>query len=164
MNKKLFLIVLAGLTLINLSAFGFWIYQKYRPRPARVRMIPHQPERPHLRMLHLTPEQARRFRESQRAFRWKADSISRKMRIARLTLMDELLSDQPDSSKIDSLLTQISKSQWWLEKLLVDHLLAQKEYLTPEQQVALFRMMEARLKGHRRMDFQNRLGNHPKRR
>lgn len=164
MNKKLFLIVLGGLTLINLSAFGFWIYQKYRPRTTYVRMMPHRPEQHHLRMLHLTPEQARRFREAQRAFKWKADSISRKMRIARLTLMDELLSDQPDSSKIDSLLTQISKSQWWLERLLVNHLLAQKEYLTPEQQMALFRMMEARLKGHRRMDFQNRLGNQPKRR
>ncbi|RMD98695.1 MAG: periplasmic heavy metal sensor [Calditrichaeota bacterium] len=155
MSKKVFIILLGVLTLINVSAFGFWIYRKYA-EPVPRRPMAHNMRRHNLlRSLGLTPEQTRAFHQSQRQFRLEADSLNRQLQIRRLALMDEILKKQPDLQKIDSLLQESQKLQGELERKLVEHLLRQKEFLTPEQQLALFRLMENRMRprpgGWRRM-------------
>lgn len=148
MARKLYMFALIALTFINLSAFGFWMYRKYAPDDAsgsqrtqiesRGRQLHHE--------LGFTPDQARRFRQAQRQFKIRADSVTRKLQLARLALLDELLQDQPNRQRIDSLLQEIAGRQAFLERQLVEHLLAQKSYLTPEQQNLLFGMMTARIK------------------
>lgn len=152
MGKRFAVILLIGLTFFNLSAFGFWLYRKYATeQPSREPGYPGRMRNmPLWKQLNLSAEQLTRFRQAQRIFRFKADSVGRKLQIARLELLDELLQAQPDRQRIDSLLESISSHQRYLERYLVEHLLAQKTYLTPEQQSTLFKRMMAKIKRPRR--------------
>ena len=147
MGKKIYLIVLIVLTLVNLSAFGFWITRKVAP-PAPESRFEQRFEEHRKRMKRDFPEEVlAKMRTNQMAFRHTADSLARRIRAARRALVDELLQPEPDQGRLDSLLTEIAHDRQVLDKKLTEHLLSQKQYLTPKQQQMFFRMMLSRIVG-----------------
>jgi len=154
MGKKIYLIVLIGLTLVNLAAFGFWITRKVAPPPPERIIEERMAEHRRFMEREFSKEVISKMRASQRAFRHTADSLARRLRNARRAVVDELLKAEPDSARLDSLLAEIAHDRSVLDKKLTEHLLTQKQYLTPKQQQMMFRIMLSKIAG----------GEHPPRR
>lgn len=147
MSKKTYLIILIVLTLVNLSAFGFWITRKVASPSPEPRLEQRMAEHRKRMGREFSKEVMSTLRSNQMAFRHIADSLSRRIRTARRAVVDELLKPEPDPARLDSLLAEIARDRSILDKKLTEHLLSQKQYLTPKQQQMLFRMMLSKIAG-----------------
>ena len=98
--------------------------------------------------LGITPEQASKIRQEEMGFR-KAQIRNRAdLEVERLELAELLAADHPDRTAIDKKLREISNAQLAVEKSRIDHRLALREALTPEQRDKL-KQMFSELRGQR---------------
>jgi Spy/CpxP family protein refolding chaperone len=95
--------------------------------------------------LGLSDSQRQRMEMFRKAFDEKTDTIRESLNLKRNELMRLLNEPFPDRVKIDSLIKEIGIAQVELEKEVIDHILQEKEVLTPEQQKKLFELIQARL-------------------
>lgn len=84
----------------------------------------------------LSAQQEAQFRKLRSDFHAYRDSCHQRMMELRRELLTELLADPPDQERIDTLLDQMSAQQAQLQERLVQHLLAERAVLRPDQRPA----------------------------
>jgi len=117
---KDFLLILLSLTVIALLASKF----------IRVRR---KPIRGYLDLIALTEKQRQEVEEIRREFLPRVAEIRQALRQNRLELNELLFAEPPDMQAIEGKSRDISNLQTQLEKEVIDHILQEKELLSPEQ-------------------------------
>ena len=90
--------------------------------------------------LGITPEQASKIRQQELNFRKVQIRNRAELEVKRMELAELLTADKPDRGMIDKKLREISDTQFASEKSRIDHHLAMREALTPEQREKLKQM------------------------
>ena len=96
------------------------------------------------RRLNVTDEQWRKIEPRMVEFRRKAQAICQEVNRRRGEMIDLVASLQPDRQAIAAKQEEIRAGQRRMQQLVIDHLLAEKEVLTPEQQKVFFDMLRRR--------------------
>ena len=100
------------------------------------------------RRLNVTDEQWRRMEPRIAEFRTRTQTICAEMNRLRTELIDLIASDNPDRQAIAAKQGKIRAGQERMQQLVVEHLLAQKNVLTAEQQKELFDLIRQRSACH----------------
>ena len=95
--------------------------------------------------LSLSEKQTGQMNALKERFRSNARPVRAVLRTKRKQLVQLLMASEPDRSKIDAVISEINLLQGELQKRVVDHLLAQKEILTAEQQQKFLFIIRDRL-------------------
>jgi len=142
-RKIVYLIVIV--TLVNLTALGTMIYQR-RVAPDRSSRTVMQESRVEQvnRELALTPEQLIRFEVIRTQFHSRVDSLNQTLEGIKGQLLQEIWQPQPNDSRIDSLLTQISQLQMESQRRVIRHFYQFKEALTLEQWQKFYEIVSER--------------------
>ena len=114
------LLILLSLTVIALLASRF----------IRVR---HKPIRGYLDLIALTENQKQEVEDIRKEFLPRVAGIRQTLRQKRLELNDLLFTEPSDMQAIEGKSRDISNLQTQLEKEVIDHILQEKELLSPEQ-------------------------------
>ncbi len=126
--KDIFLVLLSAIIIIQLV----------------VRLIARgrqKPIRGYLDIIALTAEQKRRVEEIRRDFLPQVEGIRQSLRQKRLQLNDLLFTEAPDMKTIAEKSNEISALQTKLEREVIDHILQEKELLSPEQKREFYRLI-----------------------
>jgi periplasmic protein CpxP/Spy len=91
--------------------------------------------------LNLSEEQWERIEPRLREFRQSAQSVCQDVSQLRLELVELIAAPTSDLEAIASKQEEIQAGQRKMQGLVIDHLLAEKEVLTPEQRERLFTMI-----------------------
>ena len=100
------------------------------------------------RRLDVTDEQWRRIEPRIAEFRTRTQTICAEMNRLRTELIDLIASDNPGRQAIAAKQEEIRAGQQRMQQLVVEHLLAEKEVLTAEQQKELFDLIRQRSACH----------------
>jgi Spy/CpxP family protein refolding chaperone len=95
--------------------------------------IRQKPIRGYLDLITLTKEQKRQVEDIRRDFLPKVEDIRQSLRSNRHQLNELLFSEAPDLKTIEEKSNEISAIQARLEREVIDHILQEKELLSPEQ-------------------------------
>ncbi|MCI0512429.1 periplasmic heavy metal sensor [candidate division KSB1 bacterium] len=146
MKRKLWLLGLILLTIINLAALGTWIYHRYH-RQTRPDYHAHRatPTVLFCRELNLSAEQMEKVQQLRRTFHQSVGPASQTLLNKRLALIDQLILDHPDTSQINQLIQEIADSQIKLQHQVARYITQEKQILKPEQQQRFFEILKARL-------------------
>jgi Spy/CpxP family protein refolding chaperone len=125
--KDLLLILLA-LTVIALFGSRF----------IRVRR---KPIRGYLDLIKLTESQKQQVEEIRKDFLPRVAGIRQTLRQRRLELNDLLFAEPPDMQSIEEKSKDISKLQAQLEKEVIEHIIEEKELLSPEQRRQFYKVI-----------------------
>lgn len=126
--KDIFLILLSVIVLVQLTVRLI----------ARIRQ---KPIRGYLDLIALTKEQKRQVEDIRRDFLPKVEGIRQALRRNRLQLNDLLFAEAPDLKTIAEKSNEISALQAKLEHEVIDHILQEKELLSPEQKGEFYRVI-----------------------
>ena len=126
--KDIFLILLSAIILIQLAVRLI----------ARIRQ---KPIRGYLDLIALTNEQKRQVEDIRRDFLPKVEGIRQALRGNRLQLNELLFAEVPDLKTIAEKSNEISVLQAKLEREVIDHILQEKELLSPEQKREFYRVI-----------------------
>ena len=141
MKKSAIRLVLLFSLSMNLAVVAAFAYQHSRkPAAAAVAADP-------FAVLELTPEQAEAFAQEKHHFSTYRGSCHGEMTNMRAALVAELIAAAPDQEAIDQTLAAMRERQSATERRLVDHLLALREILRPEQQASFAAVLERTLGG-----------------
>ena len=91
--------------------------------------------------LQLTDEQWEQIEPRLREFRQSAQSVCQNVSQLRLEMVDLIAAPTPDLEAIAAKQEEIQAGQRKMQGLVIEHLLAEKEVLTPEQEDRLFMMI-----------------------
>jgi Spy/CpxP family protein refolding chaperone len=100
------------------------------------------------RRLNVTDEQWRQIEPRIAEFRRRSQAICADMNRLRTELIDLIAADEPDRQVIAAKQEQIRAGQQQMQRLVIEHLLAEKEVLTAEQQKELFDLIRQRSACH----------------
>jgi Spy/CpxP family protein refolding chaperone len=100
------------------------------------------------RRLDVTDEQRRRLEPLQVEFRRRAQAVCREMNRRRSELIALIAAAEPDRQAIAAKQEEIRAGQRRMQQLVVEHLLAEKDVLTAEQQKKLFDLIRQRSACH----------------
>ncbi len=92
--------------------------------------------------LGITDEQVSKFHQQNEDFQKAGIQNRATMQIKNLELNDLLRADKPDRAAIDKKLAEVTAAQAASEKARIDHQLAMRSLLTPDQQTKLKQMMQ----------------------
>ena len=126
--KDILLILLSAIVLIQLAVR---LYSRMRQKPIRG----------YLDLIALTDEQKRQVEDIRRDFLPKVEGIRQSLRDNRLKLNDLLFAESPDMTSIAKKSNKISDLQSKLEQEVIDHILQEKELLSPEQKRAFYQVI-----------------------
>ncbi len=96
------------------------------------------------RRLNVTDEQWQRIEPRITEFRARSQTICAELNRLRTELIDLIASDDPDRQAIAAKQEEILAGQRKMQQLVIEHLLAEKEALTPQQQEELFNLFRRR--------------------
>ena len=96
------------------------------------------------RRLNVTDEQWQRLEPRFEQFRRDSEALCREVTRRRGALIDLVASPQSDRQAIAAKQEEILAGQHRIQQLVIDHLLAEKEVLTPHQQQELFDLLRRR--------------------
>jgi Spy/CpxP family protein refolding chaperone len=96
------------------------------------------------RELKVTEEQWNEIEPRLREFQASVGDLCRQANAMRSKVIDLIASEEPDVEKIRARQDEILATKRRIQRRVVDHLLAEKEVLTPEQQRQLFTMLRDR--------------------
>jgi Spy/CpxP family protein refolding chaperone len=151
MKKRNLLYLIIIITLVNLSALGTMIYQRWlnpettpkiKGREARFEQVKQN--------LSLTQIQSSRFEEIRKIFHTGLDSLDNQMEEMRQQLLQEIWQSQITETHIDTLLFKISQIQMESQRLVIWHFYQFKEVLTPEQWQIFYTFVSKRFPSHDR--------------
>lgn len=100
------------------------------------------------RRLNVTDEQRRQLEPRIAEFRSRSQTICVELNRLRTELIDLIASDNPDRQAIAAKQEEIRAGQQRMQQLVVEHLLAEKQVLTAEQQKELFDLIRQRSACH----------------
>ena len=101
-----------------------------------------KPIRGYLDLIKLSEGQKQQVEEIRREFLPKVAGIRQALRQKRLELNDLLFIEPSDTQAIEDKSATIVKLQAELEKEVIDHILQEKELLTPEQQRCFYEVIQ----------------------
>jgi len=142
-RKATFYLVLASLGL-NLAFVGVWAAHAWparaadRPQPAPAVWCPLH------RALEVTPQQWAEIEPRLREFQAAVGKLCSHTDEIRSEVVDLIAAEEPDLDAIQSKQKEILSTKRQIQRLVVEHLLAEREILTPEQQRQLFAMLRQR--------------------
>lgn len=150
--KKKFIYLIVGITLINLTALGTFLYQRWL-KPSQSPCAPMQESRfEHVKHeLALTSGQVEHFEKIRRDFHSGIDSLNQTLERINRQLLQEIWEPQPRDAHVDSLMHEISRIQMESQHLVISHFYQFKKVLTPEQWQKFYGIVAER--------FPGRLGN-----
>jgi Spy/CpxP family protein refolding chaperone len=126
--KDIFLILLSAIILIQLAV-------------RLIARISQKPIRGYLDLIALTNEQKRQVEDIRRDFLPKVEGIRQSLRSNRLQLNELLFTEVPDLKTIAEKSNEISALQAKLEREVIDHILQEKELLSPEQKREFYQVI-----------------------
>ena len=135
MRRPLWTLVLATSLLLNLSFLAGYAYQRFSGGPEFVEDS-----------LHLTPEQQVQVVELRDRFLLQASRAGGQMGELHGRLIDAIAADPYDPAAVEAALDRIRQRQRDMQQLVADHLLSEKEILTPEQRAAFFAELKERMR------------------
>jgi len=142
-KKATFYLVLASLGL-NLAFVGVWVAHAW---PAHAANQP-QPEPevwcPLHRALEVTPQQWAEIEPRLQEFQASVGALCSQTDVMRSEVIDLIAAEQPDLAAIRAKQDEILATKQQIQRLVVEHLLAEREVLTLEQQQQLFAMLRHR--------------------
>jgi hypothetical protein len=97
------------------------------------------------KQLQLSPEQVIQFDSLREKFHGESVALTRDSRKVSIEIMEEIMSEKPDISKLKLLAEKFGKMQENQKQLMIDHLLEVRSKCNPSQQVhfrKLIRQME----------------------
>jgi len=148
--KDIFLILLSAIILIQLAVR---LIAKIRQKPIRG----------YLDLIALTNEQKRQVEDIRRDFLPKVEGIRQSLRGNRLQLNELLFAEVPDLKTIAEKSNEISVLQAKLEREVIDHILQEKELLSPEQKREFYQVIRNEFeKGGLGVHGEQRAGNNRK--
>jgi Spy/CpxP family protein refolding chaperone len=134
---------------LNLAFVGVWA-----AHAARGRWFRHEPCRPGTahseiycplhRRLGTSPEQWKRIEPRLAEFRRASQEVCADVMRRRAEMIDLVAAPKPDREAIKAKQEEILAGQHKMQQLVIDHLLAEKDVLTPEQQRELFDLLRQR--------------------
>lgn len=133
MAKKWLLIVFILLTIVNLAAIGTFMCGRFCHKKGGFASGGGEHFRRMKKQFHLTDEQVAGMKSFREKFNPRIETLSQTLKERRCALVEELMKEFPDSAYVEDILLQIDSSQSLLQRETVNHLLAQKEILNPEQ-------------------------------
>ena len=140
---QLLVVASVALNLAFVSAFGGLYFSARAERGDQADMDNGVWCRLH-RRLGVTEEQWKQIEPLLMEFRESARAASEDVGRARGELIDLIASSEPDMQAIRAKQEEIQEAHSRMQKLVVEHLLAEKRLLTEEQQERLFAMMRER--------------------
>jgi Spy/CpxP family protein refolding chaperone len=102
------------------------------------------PSCPLHRRLNVTDEQWQRIEPRIAEFRDRSQTICAELNRLRTELLDQIASENPDRQAIAAKQEAIRAGQRKMQQLVIEHLLAEKDVLTAEQQKELFDLIRQR--------------------
>lgn len=145
MKRKLLILGIALIVIINLSAFGTLSYKRWCRYRAECRYINHQDENYLYTQLSLSESQIEEMKTIKQSFFLRTDRINTVLHGKRIKLVDLLTASQPDKEKIDKVLEEVDSLQAELQKDVIYNILKEKVILTPVQQEKFFSIIKERL-------------------
>jgi Spy/CpxP family protein refolding chaperone len=150
MKKKIIYLIII-ITVINLTAMGTVIYQRW----LNTDQIPYMPTQAAMfkqvkRELGLSPAQIDRFKEIRHDLHAGIDSLNQSLEGRNRVLLQEIWQPQPDAARIDSLLNRISQLQMESQQLVIGHFYQFREVLTPEQWQTFYGIVAEHFSGRMR--------------
>jgi Spy/CpxP family protein refolding chaperone len=100
-----------------------------------------KPIRGYLDLIDLTDEQQQQVEDIRRDFLPKVEGIRQSLRDNRLRLNDLLFAEPPDMKAIADKSDEISALQATLEREVIDHILQEKELLSPDQKREFYQVI-----------------------
>jgi len=134
-NKRTLLYLVILITLINLSALGTILYQRYKISQ------PCEPGSSFERVkkeVGLSAAQVEQFQVHRRAFHAELDSLDRLLATERRLLAAEIRTVNPDSVRIAAVVERIGQLQQQSQYRVIGHFFQIKKILTPDQQKKFF--------------------------
>ncbi len=145
MKRKLLIWGIALLTVVNVAALATIGYHRLCSNRERHHENRHAQRDFLHRELALSDTQAEQMKLLKEKFQLNVNPIRTALRTNQEQLIELLTAAAPHRSKIDSVQKEIDSLQAELQKMVIDHLLGQKEILTPEQQFKFFSIIRERL-------------------
>jgi len=145
MWKKIAPLIIVLSVALNIAFIGVWAAHaigSYRP-------VEHADDHgkvwcPLHRRLNVTDEQWRKIEPRMVEFRRASEALRREINRNRGEMIDLVASARPDQQAIAAKQEEIRAGQRRMQQLVINHLLAEKEVLTPEQQKVFFDMLRRR--------------------
>jgi Spy/CpxP family protein refolding chaperone len=102
-----------------------------------------KPIRGYLDLIELTEKQKQEVEDIRRDFLPRVAGIRQALRRKRLELNDLLFAEHPDREMIEGKSMDIARLQAELEREVIDHILQEKDLLTPEQKKRFFEVIRS---------------------
>ena len=96
------------------------------------------------RQLGVSPEQWKQLEPRLVQFRKSSQAVCQEVTRKRAEMIDLVAASQPDREAITAKQEEIIAGQRRMQSLVIDHLLAERQLLTPAQQTALFDLLRQR--------------------
>ncbi|TSA21467.1 periplasmic heavy metal sensor [bacterium] len=123
------------LTVVNLAAFGALLYNRWSngqpPQPPDIRAQRFEQMK---RELSLSAEQTAQLDIYRTTFHGELDSLTTQLVLARTQLAHALWQPMKDTTRINTMLDDISRLQSTAQRRVISHLLDVRSMLNPEQQ------------------------------
>jgi Spy/CpxP family protein refolding chaperone len=149
MWKKIAPLLIILSVALNLAFVGVWAAHTIRGRwfghgPCGQRVVHSEIACPLHRRLGATPEQWQRLEPRLTEFRRASQEICSDVMCKRREMIDLIAAPKPDHDAISAKQEEILAGQRRMQQLVIEHLLAEKEVLTPGQQKELFGLLRRR--------------------
>ena len=134
MKKRIFIIALVLLFIINITALATLSYNRW------VKAWPRSDES--WEQLSLTPQQSQKMQNLRLSFEQDVESLRLQMWEKRNSLLEEARNPSPKLDRIDSLIEEIGALQMNIQKRSIRNLLKDKRVLSPRQQERYFSLFQ----------------------
>jgi len=142
-RRATFYLLLASLGL-NLAFVGVWVARAWPARAANQPQSEPAVWCPLHRALGVTPQQWAEIEPRLREFQAAVGDLCSQTDVMRSEVIDLIAAEEPDLDAIRAKQDEILATKRKIQQLVVEHLLAEREVLTPEQQQQLFTMLRNR--------------------
>jgi len=145
MKKRMFVIALLLLTIINLVGIGNMVYHRWlKPESSACFDGCDGRFEQMIKLLSLRPEQIARMDTARHAFHTELKGLSDQLVVAKVQLADCLAQETPNEADMKRILNEIGRLQSDAQKRVIKHLLLVKSFLDPGQQKKFFTIVQGR--------------------
>ncbi len=113
----------------------------------RVRLSRRKPIRGYLDLIELTADQKQQVEEIRKSFLPEVAGVRQSLREKRLELSELLFAESPGMQAIEAKSLEISILQRELEKKVIDHILEEKDLLSPDQKKRFREVIRSEFEG-----------------
>ena len=143
MKKRLFIIAMVLLFVINITALTTFSYNRwFKPKPDPLPEAQSESWQTLQEQVSLSPQQAETMQDLRSSFEQEVESLRQRIWEKRNALVEEARSPSPDLNRIDTLIEEIGALQTAIQKKSVRNLLEDKKLLTPRQQEKYFSLFQ----------------------